>query len=87
MSDHNGVDDNEVSVPVLPRFNAQEYHCHNQLTCNKKEQSQGVLVGWYLIRRRVNADFNLKTVSIVCSFECLLMDAANESAKRLSRAY
>lgn len=48
--------------------------------------SLGIPEGWYVVKKSHGPDITLKTVSIVCSFECLLLDAAYEASTRLERA-
>lgn len=58
----------------------QKYWCRN---CKREVVSVGIPTEWYLIRKCIGDNRELKTVSIVCSIRCLVFDAMGSVFGRL----
>lgn len=65
----------------------QEYWCNN---CKLNTTSVGLPRGWYMIKKAADPNdaktkpgTNLRTVSILCSLKCIMMDTTNELFRRV----
>ena len=72
--------DHSAYVPSNVR--ETEYFCK---PCGNKMTSTGIPSGWYIVRKSFGSRESLKTVAIVCSLQCLMLDTVTEAANRLNK--
>lgn len=77
--------DNDKS-PSQMNFSESSWFCANEVECGKKAVTRGVPEGWYIVRRSRGEHLSLTTASIVCSVQCLVVDASMHTAKLLRQA-